>query len=259
VGSHDGYTRLPSPVIHRRWVFSLKDGFCLVRDLAEGAGKHQLDLFWHIPSEYTAGGRETDMFLDRAGRNGIAIQSPHGHGWSHHIRKDWASPVYGRKERHNVLHFGTVASLPEEFVTLLMPVAEGKAVEADFKRVTETGDGVVAYCLSHAKAEDWICFARPRRAWTVSAWHSDAEFFYFGGSGERQLLICCNGTYIESGGKKLISSSRQIVRCEIIIEGDQVNVFSSDENIQVDKESLKELLRSPEVKAAVSDPSKVGA
>ena len=33
-GSHDGYSRLPNAVVHRRFVFSLKSGFWLVRDLA---------------------------------------------------------------------------------------------------------------------------------------------------------------------------------------------------------------------------------
>jgi hypothetical protein len=36
VGSHDGYSRLANPVFHRRFVFALKSGFCLVRDLALG-------------------------------------------------------------------------------------------------------------------------------------------------------------------------------------------------------------------------------
>jgi hypothetical protein len=258
VGSHDGYTRLPSPVIHRRWVFSLKSGLCFVRDLAEGTGKHQLDIFWHIPAEYSAGGRDADTFLDRSGRNGISIQSPRGHGWSHHIRKDWSSPVYGCKERHNVLHFGTVASLPAEFVTLLMPVSDSKVVEADFSRVPDAR-GATAYRLAHSKEENWLCFSSQRSAWTVGAWHSDAEFFYCGGSRERQLLICCNGSYVENGGKKVISSSHRMLRCEIIIEEEQVNVFSSDESVGVNKQTLRELLKSPEAKTAISDPSKVGA
>lgn len=43
-GSHDGYTRLPNAVVHRRFVFALKAGFWLVRDLALGFGEYPLDL-----------------------------------------------------------------------------------------------------------------------------------------------------------------------------------------------------------------------
>src|ERR1700676_299708 len=37
-GSHDGYSRLSPPVIHRRWGFPRKERFWLVRDLAGGQG-----------------------------------------------------------------------------------------------------------------------------------------------------------------------------------------------------------------------------
>ena len=51
VGSHDGYSRPDNPAIHRRWVFFRKPKFWLVRDLMLGAGKHQLDLRWHLTPE----------------------------------------------------------------------------------------------------------------------------------------------------------------------------------------------------------------
>src|SRR5579863_159894 len=49
--SHDGYQRLSAPVIHRRWVLSLRNGMYLVRDRVEGAGRHQLDISWHLAQE----------------------------------------------------------------------------------------------------------------------------------------------------------------------------------------------------------------
>ena len=51
VGSHDGYTRLASPVVHRRWIVSLKSGLFLVRDFACGSGRHRLDISWHLGPE----------------------------------------------------------------------------------------------------------------------------------------------------------------------------------------------------------------
>ena len=70
-GSHDGYSRLPSPVIHRRWVFHKKGDFWLVRDLAEGHGSHQLDIAWHIgPTLLPASSRQY-LFTDEAGASGI--------------------------------------------------------------------------------------------------------------------------------------------------------------------------------------------
>src|SRR5258708_12075807 len=58
VASHDGYQRLPRPVLHRRYVFRGTGGLWLIRDVAEGQGKHQLESFWHFAD---------DMALDEHG------------------------------------------------------------------------------------------------------------------------------------------------------------------------------------------------
>ena len=53
----------------------------------------------------------------------FAIVTTEGHGWSQSAeRGDW-SPAYGRQERATVVTFGTVATLPAEFATLLLPNA----------------------------------------------------------------------------------------------------------------------------------------
>jgi hypothetical protein len=46
VGSHDGYSRLPDSVLHRRQIFHVKGGLRFVQDVAEGKGKHLLETFW---------------------------------------------------------------------------------------------------------------------------------------------------------------------------------------------------------------------
>src|SRR5579863_4579652 len=51
VVSHDGYQRLPQPCTHQRWVFSMKSGFYLVRDVVQGQGKHQLEVSWRLGQE----------------------------------------------------------------------------------------------------------------------------------------------------------------------------------------------------------------
>src|SRR5450432_1475856 len=52
-GSHTGYRRLSDPVIHRRMIFSLHGVYWLVRDIAEGAGTHDLEIFWHFAEGVT--------------------------------------------------------------------------------------------------------------------------------------------------------------------------------------------------------------
>ncbi len=48
VGSHDGYTRLADPVVHRRHVLKIAGGLYLVRDIALGQSEHELEIRWHF-------------------------------------------------------------------------------------------------------------------------------------------------------------------------------------------------------------------
>jgi len=97
-GHHNGY----HPVIHQRWVFALKPGFWLVRDLVTGPGRHRLDLHWH--------------FLDE---RDLTILPLAGHNWSRSVQSWDSSPVYGRKEPAFVLRFTTETTLPAEFAVVL--------------------------------------------------------------------------------------------------------------------------------------------
>ena len=48
-GEHDGYTRLPDPVVHRRAVIRLPHERWLVLDALEGVGNHIYRLHWLLP------------------------------------------------------------------------------------------------------------------------------------------------------------------------------------------------------------------
>jgi hypothetical protein len=103
-GHHNGY----DPVTHYRWVFGLKNKFWLVRDFVTGAGRHRLDIHWHLRDEHD-----------------ITILPPAGHTWSRSVDPwDW-SPVYGRKEPAFVLQFSAETALPAEFAVLLAPGGPG--------------------------------------------------------------------------------------------------------------------------------------
>ena len=117
-GSHDGYSRLPSPVIHRRWVFHRKGKFWMVRDLAEGRGLHQLDIAWHMGPTIPLASSKEYLFSGEAGS--LALLTAEGHGWSQSVSRDYWSPVYGHAERASVLTFGAKVELPADFATLLI-------------------------------------------------------------------------------------------------------------------------------------------
>ena len=239
VGSHDGYTRLPEPVVHRRFVFSLKSRFWLVRDQALGQGKHQLDLHWHVDPEFLPIEQSTDTF--RSADASSFILAPESHGWTQEILSDDWSPAYGKKERHSVLHFGTVATLPAEFVTLLFAQAGIDSSAESFARIdsVSAGDSAVCYRVTTPEYEQSIVFG-DGKPWRLSPWNSDAELLCWGQNREGTLrtLICCNATYVEAGGEKVVSSPKSFSRCEIISVDGKVRVISSDQDIAVNKEGF---------------------
>ena len=119
VGSHDGYTSLPNPAIHRRFVFALKSGLFFVRDLVLGFGEYPLEVFWHLGQGLDE--QESDLFA--ADGAGLRFATVDGHNWSRSVEKHFHSPTYGLKQPHSVLRFSTRAKLPAEFVTLIATVS----------------------------------------------------------------------------------------------------------------------------------------
>jgi hypothetical protein len=239
IGSHDGYTRLTGPVVHRRFVFSLKSNFWLVRDQALGRGKHQLDLFWHLNPEFRPTLESKSTFRSEGG--GLFIRACENHGWSQEIlSEDW-SPAYGQKERHSVLHFSTTTLLPAEFVTLLIPLT---GIDSQVERLVVTSlpapaDSVACHLLEMAEREHYIVFGSGK-PWTLFSWSSDADFFYWGKSRDQtnSLLICCNASYLEAGGRKIIHARQAFSRCEIVGDEGRVRMISSEEAVVVDKEAF---------------------
>jgi hypothetical protein len=229
VGSHDGYSRLPSPVVHRRWVFSLKSGFYLVRDLAQGLGKHRLDIAWHLGPEMRL--RTEHVFGVKGGSAGLSILCADKHGWAEEVRKDFWSPVYGKKEAITVLNFGTVTDLPAEFVTLLIPQREVEGASGKLTQVTTAPTTVKTYLYSTPSEETFFFFAEENaNEWKVGTITSDAEFVCWQRrrEGVEQLLISCNGSYVEIKGNRIVSCKRKISRCEVLVRDGHKEVYASD-------------------------------
>ncbi len=237
-GSHDGY----APILHRRWVFSLKSEFWLVRDLVLGEGKHKLDLFWHLGPE--ASTTDNQGFVNHQGQEILRILSVEGNDWRREVEAGWWSPVYGKKEPGAVLHFGTVSNLPAEFVTLLVPVLAGaKAGTLAGVDLGQAETKARAYRYETADEEHLLIFGGGGESWTAGSWSSDAEFMHVGRRADRQRLIVCNASYLGAGGKRVVSSAAAILRCEILIKDGGVEVLCSDENAVIMKDSIRAMWR----------------
>ena len=94
---HNGYTRLPNPVTHRRW-FELdkQTNVLTVRDSFDGSGAHVFEWFFHLSPEVTFE-RNGSIFTLRAGDE-TALLDITGIAGDVEVRPGWYSPSYGIRQ-----------------------------------------------------------------------------------------------------------------------------------------------------------------
>ena len=213
VGSHDGYTRLASPVVHRRWVVALQDGLYFVRDVAEGAGQHRLDISWHLAPDLHVQAQHLFRFKDSS--QGLVIVPVEDHGWAESIHKGVWSPVYGRQSAATVLNFGTKATLPVEFATVLVPLQE-VSDPGTLTQLEEHDAAVKTYRYQAEGSEYRFFFALPDQPWRAGSVSSDAEFVcVFSRSGsDVQEIVFCKGSYVEIAAVRSLRTKYKVQRCE---------------------------------------------
>ena len=162
------------------------------------------------------------------------------HGWAEEVRKDVWAPVYGKKEPITVLNFGTVADLPAEFVTLLVPLKEVREIPGKLTRIAAQGPAtpVQAYFYNTPTEECWFFFGEKGTAWSHEKLASDAEFVcrqkkY---EGEDELLIFCNGSYVEIDGHRVLSCKRVISHCEMRSRDGHKEICASEPEALVEEQ-----------------------
>jgi hypothetical protein len=263
-GSHDGYSRLPSPVIHRRLVFHRKGQFWLVRDVAEGRGSHQLNIAWHTGPTLSPVFSKGHGFDDEDG--GLALLTAEGHGWSQSVSRHYWSPAYGQREVASVVNFNTAVELPTDFATLLIVDKNAKEI-ADEKTRTDRGRflrvdksssaPVCAYRYSVAQQEHSFFFASQPGPWALGAWASDAEFLYwsFDREEEQCMLVLCNGSYAEVGGRPILTCAQRVSYAEVLSSAMKTDLSSSDPKNVVLPESLFRVWTNGDFIVPGSDPN----
>ncbi|MGA2645217.1 MAG: alginate lyase family protein [Candidatus Sulfotelmatobacter sp.] len=228
-GSHDGYSRLPSPVIHHRWVFHRKGLFWLVRDLAQGSGKHQLEIAWHIGPTLCPVASTQHVFADE--RDSLTLLNVQGHGWSQSVRRDFWSPAYGHKERASVVNFGAKIELPADFATLLIAAPNSDAHLGKLEKLKQSNNGTVCgYRYSDPQQEHTFFFADQPGPWLLGAWASDASFLCWSVDHKRDErgLVLCGGSYADAAGLRVLTCGKRVSYAEVLSFAMKVELSSSD-------------------------------
>jgi len=131
-GTHDGYARLASPVMHARGLLFLKNDYWIMRDQVQSAGVHQYDLNFHFDAssapvldidsdDLHAGGAAAALRERPADAPGLEMFA-FGKGGAWIAKKDGAvSNAYGTLLPAPVYVFSARAEGAQSFVTFLVP------------------------------------------------------------------------------------------------------------------------------------------
>jgi Heparinase II/III-like protein/Heparinase II/III N-terminus len=232
--SHDGYAS--QGITHRRWIFHLHGSFWLIRDVATGAGRHNLELAWHLGAGLQPSDAEGRFFTDRsvdgvAGKDqeyGVALIGCAGDAWQRDAQPGWWSPVYGCKEKSWVLRCRSERELPAECATIIMPLADRHQRSGSLRSVNEMNSKEVrGYLYESGTEQHGFFFRQAAGPWMQSGWASDAEFLYYraDSDGLRNLYFY-NGSYVEARGKRLVSSRNTVSYCQLITQGEKTQIVS---------------------------------
>lgn len=120
IGEHNGYTRLPDPVIHRRHIRFNHAHQLTITDLFMGSKEHQIALFYHLAPCQTALERETVIQAIYPGGTRLKLQiSNDSVAGSLHIIDGWISRTWYVREPSPIIVFNTKAKLPVTITTQL--------------------------------------------------------------------------------------------------------------------------------------------
>jgi hypothetical protein len=213
--SHDGYSRLSSPVRHRRLVFFVKGRFWLVLDAAEGHGRHDLEIFWHgSPAGFHLDDSRRALALSDLG--GFAVLPATNPGWSIRLVEGAWSPNYGVRESRPALRFHANANLPAEFATLLIPRVSDRNTLGTLEPRRGNQPDVSGYqYVTSAERHVWI-FAATSETWDSDEFSSDARVLYCmrDKSGRIDNVVLCGGSFLAVHGEKFLVADRPSERIE---------------------------------------------
>jgi len=176
--SHDGYARLPQPVVHRRQVVFVKPDYWVILDSLTGVGEHTLDLYFHCMPEATVSLAEdtgvaqvrhpAGTMLNVLPVPGILTNAQLIEGATDPIQ-GWIAFSSGRKEPAPVLRYRYIGQVPAQFATVLYPVPAGKSARVaanpvEVCAVSEAGpvaaDQVTGLEITNGDATDLVLVDR---------------------------------------------------------------------------------------------------
>jgi len=225
-GHHDGYARLPAPVIHRRDVLHIPGAFWFVREALTGRSMHDVEIAWHAAPGMTVERLDNGWQLQDSAAS-LAIVPLADENWSHEQQPYEASPAYGKLEAGLKIISRARVQLPAEYATVLKPSLD-RAVPGKLHRI-EGSKSAACYRYDDGERSHLLIFSAQAGPWSCLALTSDARLVYaMTDAGVLQHLVFCHGTYVEYNGKEIVRHPQKKERFEWDARKGTTKTFSSD-------------------------------
>jgi hypothetical protein len=223
VASHDGYRRLPNPVLHHRFVFRGPGGLWLVRDLCEGRGRHLLECFWHFAEDVTLTHQDQDHNViasrNRKSDDGIqarlALLLSRNSTFQDEVGLGLVSPAYGVRNAAPMVKISATIELPAECAVLMIAQTEAYAT-GDFNEITANPvRDLRAYRYQSENVVHYFVFAGAAVSWSFESWRSDAEFLYCRMErSEPMQIVMVRGSFVSWQDKTFVAQERPVEKFE---------------------------------------------
>ena len=214
-GRHTGYERLADPVLHRRMIFFLHGEYWLVRDIVEGAGTHDLEIFWHFAPDTRVELSTSALTASPIASDSekLVLLGANPQKWSLALGEGWVSPAYGEKLSAPVASFAAKVQLPAEHATLILPLG-APALPGQF-HLAEGATDAVGYVYEHGDSTDYIVFGTGAKKWEFEPFRSDAAVLFCRTENrEITALAVCSATRLEFEEREVLASPALIERLE---------------------------------------------
>lgn len=185
-GRHSGYTRLPRPVTHARWVVRAGPRLWLVRDILDGQGVHEIGIHWHFPPDLTAA-LQNGLVVATDGSHTLTLIPEQGATWEYAVEQDEFSPAYGQYIPAPTARGRFRAECPAEIATVLL-AGEAPPAGVELRRIRNEAISVYEYV--HGAEHRLFCFSSAA-PWQHGAWESDARYFCATRSENENGFVLC--------------------------------------------------------------------
>ncbi len=191
-GEHNGYTRLPEGVIHRRRLLFLKPEYWVLIDSFHGKGEHRFEKNLHFSPEvrlHVRNGNDDggvhlavysgEVALDLALFAGRPMDTQIIKGADNPIQ-GWSSDRYGRKTPAPVLNASFCGAAPAALITAILPSAPSSELSsvATMRRLEPEGAPAVACSIARGPRTDLFVVNPDGGEVTVAGFKMAGEFFW---------------------------------------------------------------------------------